>query len=39
MLVSLEHARLEPALEEVAGAGVATVEADRVDAVQPLHPA
>jgi hypothetical protein len=39
VLVPLEHARLEAALEEVAGAGVAAVETDCVDSVQALHPA
>ena len=32
-----DHARLEPALEEMAAAVVAAVEAHRVEAVQPLH--
>ena len=39
MLVALEHARVEAALEEVAGAGVAAVEPHRVDAVEALHAA
>jgi hypothetical protein len=34
-----DHARLEAALEEMAGAVVAAVEAHRVEAVQALHPA
>ena len=39
MLVAVEHAGVEAALKEVAGACVAAVEAHRVDAVQALHPA
>ena len=39
MYVALDHAGLEPILEEVTAAGVAPVEPHRVDAVQPLHPA
>jgi hypothetical protein len=34
----LDHLALEPPLEEVADAVVAAVEADRVQAVQALHP-
>jgi len=37
MPVAVEHAGLEPALEEVAGAVVALVEPDRVEPVQALH--
>jgi hypothetical protein len=37
-VVVLHHARREAALEEVADAVVAPVEAHRVEAVQPLHP-
>jgi kynureninase len=39
VIVTLEHPGLEPSLKQVAGAGVAAVEAHRVDAVQALHPA
>jgi hypothetical protein len=38
-VVGVEHARVEAALEEVAGARVPAVEPHRVNAVQPLHPA
>jgi hypothetical protein len=34
----LDHAAFEAALEEMALAVVAAVEADRVQAIQPLHP-
>ena len=37
MYLALDHAGLEPILEEVTAAGVAPVEPHRVDAVQPLH--
>ena len=37
MVLALDHARLEPALEEMPDAVVATVEAHRIDAVEPLH--
>jgi hypothetical protein len=39
VLVAFDDARVEPALEEVTGARVPAVEADRVHAVQALHPA
>ena len=39
MRVALDHAGFEPTLEKVARAVVASVEADRVDTVQPLHSA
>ena len=39
MRLALDHAGLEPALEEVARAVVAAVEAHRVEAVQALHAA
>jgi kynureninase len=39
MRVALDHAGLEPTLEEVARAVVTSVEPDRVDTVQPLHSA
>jgi len=39
VLVAVEDARVEAALEEMARAGVAAVEAHRVDAVEPLHAA
>jgi predicted exporter len=37
VVVLLEHARLEAALEEVADPVIAAVEADRVEAVQALQ--
>ena len=37
MYLALDHAGLEPILEEVTAAGVAPVEPHRVDAVKPLH--
>jgi hypothetical protein len=39
MFLALDHARREPILEEVAAACIAPVEAHRVHAVEPLHPA
>jgi len=39
VVVAGQHPRVEAALEEMAGAGVAAVEPHRVDAVQALHPA
>jgi hypothetical protein len=39
VVVAGEHPRVEAALEEMPGAGVAAVEPDRVEAVQALHPA
>ena len=37
VLLALDHARFEPALEQVPGAVVTPVETHRVDAVQTLH--
>jgi hypothetical protein len=39
VLVAVEHARVEAALEEVSRACVPPVEPHRVEAVQALHPA
>jgi hypothetical protein len=39
VVIAGEHPRVEAALEEMPGAGVAAVEPDRVEAVQALHPA
>jgi hypothetical protein len=39
MRVAVDHARLEPALKEMALAGITSVEPARVATVQPLHSA